>query len=107
MAIQPTQNPTLVGPALTHAPCAAGDKIINNGRTWLSVKNADASPHSVTVTSVTNCSYGFNHDLVVAVAAGAEQIIGPFDPTRFNDVNGQAGLAYTSLVSMTIAVLST
>jgi hypothetical protein len=107
MADQPVQTPSLTGALLVHSPCANGDQFINNGRTWISVKNGDASSHTVTVTSILNCSQGVNHPGTLVVAAGEERIMGPFDPLRFNDVTNRVSLAYTALTSMTIAVFST
>lgn len=111
MADQPVQTPNIVaGAVLAHNAAANGDQFINNGRTWLSVKNGDSASHTVTVTCVGTCSYGLNtpaHDVVVAIAAGAERIFGPFDPTRFNDGTGRCSIVYSALTSMTVAVLST
>ena len=107
MAIQATQAPSLTGHLLAYAACATGDQIVNNGRTVIYVKNGDSASHNVTVTSVAACNQGANHDLVVAVAAGEQRIIGPFATDRFNDVNGHVGLAYSALTSMEIAVVST
>lgn len=107
MAIQPTQTPSLTGGLLAHNACAVGDTFINNGRTFISVKNADATSHTVTVASQVNCNQGVNHPVAVIVAAGEERIIGPFATDRFSDVNGQGVLTYTAVTAMSIAVFST
>ncbi len=107
MALQPTQTPLLTGVALTHAAAANGDFFNNNGKTFLSVKNGDGSAHVVTITSQVPCNQGVTHNPAVSVAAGAEELIGPFPTDRFNDVNGQVQVAYAALTSMTVAVLST
>jgi len=42
---------------------------------------------------------------VIAVAAGAEKIIGPFDPRYFTDSNGFLNLSYSAVTSVTVAVI--
>lgn len=107
MALIPIQVPSVTGAALTYAAAAAGDTFINNGRTFLSVKNTDGTPHNVTITSIVNCNQGFNHNPVVAVpATTGSVIIGPFDQARFNDGSQQVAVAYASLTGMTVAALS-
>ena len=68
------QNPGTVGP----------DSFVNTGREIFYIKNTGADM-TVTFKSVTTCNYGTDHDPVVAVsaAAGMEQMVGPFPPSRF------------------------
>jgi hypothetical protein len=60
------------------------DSFVNTGREIFYVKNTGADM-TVTFNSLTACNYGSDHDPVVAVsaAAGMEQMVGPFPPSRF------------------------
>lgn len=85
----------------------AGDEFPNNGRTVLIVKNDDTGSHDVTIVSQENCSQGFNHDVVVSVAAGEQALIGQFSRSRFNDTNGLVQVTYDDVTSVTVAVVNT
>lgn len=88
------------------AAAATGDTFTNNGSTYLFVKNQDAAAMNVTVESATKCSQGFDHDLVVAVAAGTTEQIGPLPANRFNDAQGKVSVSYSAVTSVTVAVVS-
>lgn len=104
MATLTVQTPSLTGldPTLT-AASGGGDEFVNDGATVLHVKNGGGGSINVTVDSQTPCSQGFDHDVVVAVPAGAERLIGPFPQARFNDANGKAQVAYSGVTSVTVA----
>ena len=90
----------------TFAACdAAGDTFVNNGSTFIYVKNGDTADHTVTVVGEGKCSFGYLHDLAVVVPTGSEKMIGPFLPARFNTAQGKVVLSYDAVTSMTIAVL--
>lgn len=84
-----------------------GDTFKNNGHEIIVVKNSDVDAVTVTITGEKQCSHGFLHDLVVSVAIGATEYIGPFDPTRFNDVDSILSIAYSDANLVTVGVLST
>ena len=84
---------------------AAGDEFLNSGRTFLIVKNGGTAAINVTVNSQKPCNYGFDHDIVVSVAAGAEEWIGPFSRERFNDSNGKVQVSYSDVTSVTVAIV--
>lgn len=83
----------------------AGDNFVNSGKDFLVVKNGGASSINVTIDSVALCSYGFDHNLVVAVAASGEEWIGPFPKARFNDDTGKVNISYSGVTSVTVAVV--
>lgn len=104
MAQLTVQKATLSGLAPTFAAAdAAGDTFANDGRTHLHVKNGSAAAVTVTVDSVTACSYGFDHNAEVSVPAGGERIIGPFDQNRFGTT---AAVSYSAVTSVTVAAVS-
>lgn len=86
----------------------AGDALANNGSTVLHVKNGDASSHTVTIASqVANPPPGtVAQDQDVAVPAGEERIIGPFNRSAFNDSDGNVQVTYDDVTSVTVAAIS-
>ena len=106
MAELSVQKITSDGITPTYSACdAAGDTFVNDGDTFIYVKNGDTVDHIVTVTAERKCNFGFLHDLSVTIPAGGEKIIGPFLPDRFNTEAEKAVLSYDAVTSMTIAVL--
>lgn len=85
------------------AAAAGGDTPANDGQTLVHVKNGGASSVNVTINSVEKCNHGFDHDVIVAVPAGSERIIGPFEPKRFNNENGRLNITYSAVTSVTVA----
>lgn len=84
---------------------AAGDEFANSGRTFLHVRNGGAAQVTVTVDSVKLCDQGFDHDVTVAVPAGGERLIGPFEPGRFNNSSSRVRVTYSAVASVTVAAL--
>lgn len=107
MAQLNVQGTGLTGLAPTYqAADAVGDSFANNGRTFIHVKNGGAASITVTVDSQQSCSQGFDHDVAVAVPAGAERMIGPFNQARFNDANGNVLVFYSAVTSVTVAAIN-
>lgn len=107
MAVLNVQNFSSVGVAPAFAAATSGgDNFPGNGTCYLFVKNASASSMTATVNSIAPCSYGFDHDLVTTVGAGATVQIGPFPASRYNDANGNVNITYSAVTSVTVAVVS-
>jgi len=88
------------------AAAGGGDSFVNDGRTFLHVKNAAAGGNSiVTINSLVNCDQGVDHNLAVTIADASESMIGPFAPSRFNDANGSVAVTYSEVTGVTVAVL--
>lgn len=85
------------------AASAGGDSFSNDGHTMFKVTNGGASSVTVTVASPQDCNYGYNHDVVVNVAAGATVDVGPFPPARFNDNKGNVNVTYSEVTSVTVS----
>ena len=83
----------------------AGDEWANGGRTMLHVKNGSAAAVTVTVDSIKPCDQGFDHDVLVNVPAGGEQLIGPFEPSRFNNASGRCKATYSAVATVSVAAL--
>ncbi len=86
-----------------------GDTIVNDGRTFLHLKNTDASPATVTVTAeiATTEKPGYGtltkaNAAVTVPATTGERFLGPFPAIAF----GRVGvLSYDSVTALTVAVL--
>lgn len=108
MALLATQVVDIDGQVITLANASAGGDTYNPGNgLFLRVKNADASAKTVTIASHVPCSQGVNHDVVVVVAAGTEQDIGPLPASRFADANGVGHITYSAVTAVTVAVART
>lgn len=88
------------------AATAAGDTVINNGRTYIEIVDGATTAPTVTIASQVDCNQGFTHDVVVAVPSGGAKLIGPFPPNRFNNTSGQIEVTYDDDTSVTIAAFS-
>ncbi len=103
MATLATVSPSGTGTAL--APVAAaggGDRIPCGDKNFLYVKNGSGSSITVTVDSVTACSQGSDHDLVVVVAAAAEVLIGPITSRYAATSDGLAAVSYSGVTTLTV-----
>lgn len=89
-----------------NAAAAGGDTFLNNGRTFLHVKNASASVVTVTIDSKKLSNYGTDVDIVISVPAGGEKTMGTFDPIRFDSDLGIANISYSSATSVTLSLIS-
>lgn len=109
MATIAIQRPSLAGATFTYATPTQPDQFANSGSELVHIKNAGASSITVTFDSPNTCSFEStalpNHDLVVTIAAGAEKVVGPLSPARFNDANGFVQVTYSTVVDTRILVL--
>lgn len=80
----------ITDPALV-AAAVAGDNFVNNGKTFLKIKNAAATAGTVTINSLVNCSQGEDHDLVITVN-NETKLVGPLPMDQFNDATGKVGI---------------
>jgi hypothetical protein len=105
MATLTVTNITLSGgtPSFVSAD-SAGDLFANTGGTTMfHVKNSDSSSHNVTFDCQKPCNYGYDHDVVGAVPAGEERIIGPFTTYRWNNADGKVSATYDAVTGLTVA----
>lgn len=107
MAALTVQNVARTGLAPTYAAAAGGgDTFVNDGQTFVHVKNGGGSSVNVTVDSTAPATVGLaQSDVVVAVPASGERMIGPFPPNAFDDVNGSTAIAYSAVTSVTVAAV--
>lgn len=111
MATLTIQDTSEAGAALTYAAASSGgDDFVNSSdRIALHVKNGSASSINVTIaaqtTSATVPGLGIvtKANQVVAVAAGADRIIGPFPPKAFNSSTSKVSISYSATTTVTVA----
>ena len=97
--------PTYAGVSLGAAAAAVGgDKFVNTGNELLYIKNGGGSTITLTLDAQTVAGLTIT-DPTVSVAAGAEKIVGPFDPRYFTDSSGFLNLSYSAVTSVTVAVI--
>lgn len=84
------------------AATAGGDRMPVGPNNYLRVSNASGGSLTVTIDSVTPCSQGFDHDLVVAVAAGVTKEIGPITSRFASLADGLAAITYSGVTSLTV-----
>jgi hypothetical protein len=90
-----------VEPALT-AAAVGGNSFDNDGRTFFHVDNASGSLIWATFAAQNNCSLGQAHDIAVAVPAGEERMIGPFEKHIYNDNNDEVVVTYSNVTTVTV-----
>lgn len=106
MAVLTVQAPSMGGlePVYTDA-AASGDTFGNQGNVCLFVQNGGEATIDLTFVAQNKCNQGHLHDLKVSVEAGKEKVIGPFEPTRFNDTTSMVHVNYSAVDSVKVAAI--
>lgn len=100
------QDVSLAGVTPTYtAAIVDGHMFKNDGNVAIEVKNTTASPVNVTIQTPAKVGGIDLAEVVVAIpATSGDKIIGPFDPSLFNQSGGLVYVDYASTTGMTIAV---
>lgn len=105
MAVLTAQKPNLSGAALTYAAASAGgDKAAAGINRFVHVK-VGATATTVTIDSVQPCDQGADHNLTSGSITSTDRMIGPLDPRRFADANGDVNISYSQVTGVTIALI--
>lgn len=106
MATLTVQSVTLTGlnPAYV-AASGGGDDFVNDGKTFLHVKNGGASPITVTVATPAQVGGLDLADVAVSVPNAGERMIGPFQTNLFNASTGKTSISYSGVTSVTVAAI--
>lgn len=108
MAVLTVQQVALTGLTPAYAAATAGgDSFSNDGEVMLHVKNTNGAARTVTVTSQKPATPGLapsNNVVVVPLTVG-DKMIGPFDPTVWNDTNGLVQVTYSAETGVTVAAI--
>lgn len=101
-----TQSFTSSGAVPTYSAANVdGHTIINSGKTLLHVKNGSGGSINVTIATPGSADGLALADRVVAVAAGAEKIIGRLNPSVYNNANGKITATFSAVSSVTVAAI--
>jgi hypothetical protein len=109
LATLATQSITRAGVVPSYAAAAGGgDAFTPTKDTWLHAKNGSGG--SITVTIVTARTDAIGNaiaDNAIAIAAGAEKLIGPFPAEHYQDSStGLAAVTYSGVTSLTIGAFA-
>lgn len=84
---------------------ALGSQWVNDGEEFLIVKNGSGAPINVTITTGGTLMGAAVADTVVAVAAGAEALIGPFAPPLYNQpTTDYVFVDFSAVTTVTVAL---
>ena len=95
-------------PTYAAAVITDGNKFVNTGKEFIHVVNASGGSINVTVPTPAQVAGLDIEDKVVAIGAGVDTMIGPFEPGYYNQSGGDKGKTYvefSAVTSVTIAVL--
>lgn len=106
MALLSTQSVVITGLEITATSAAGGgDTVAPGARTFLYVRNADASDKTVTVVRPGQ-TYGQNNpDIPVVVTAGEFRLIGPLTSDLADPTTGLVGITYSAVTSVTVGAV--
>lgn len=83
----------------------ATNSFVNDGETFIEVKNASAAAVNITVTTASTVGGLAIADLSYTVpATTGDRMIGPFDPTLFNASDGTINVDFGGNVAATVTV---
>lgn len=107
MALLTAQLAQIGGTTVTYTAAAGGGDTVKPSRLGcLHVRNGGGSSINVTVVVPGNTRWGQPEpDVVVAVPAGAEKVIGPL-PDDLADTDGLIDITYSGVTSVTVAMVT-
>ncbi len=104
MALMTVQQIARTGITPSYAAVASSDTFANNGKVFLHVKNGSGGSINVTVTVKRQVDGQTATARTVAVGAGAEAMLGPFDPADYADPDsGLTTVNYSATTTVTAA----
>jgi hypothetical protein len=101
MTVQQISRDGIV-PSYDAGDAVNGHEFANNGKTFLHVKNGGGSSINVTIPTPGSVDGLAVAERIVAVAAGAEKMMGPFPTATYNQAGG---LVYVDLSDATSVTL--
>ena len=106
--LTPSAQSVVTGTAPTFVAAAGGGDTVDSdgsGRSFLVVRNGDASAHTVTIVDPrTTEAGGAFPDPAYVVAAGGERWI-PLEAFFRNPATGKVAITYSDVTSVTVAVV--
>lgn len=95
---------TLIGEEI--AAVARTDQFINDGNTLLFVRNGSGADTPNIVMALGGRAGGLTINAFnFTIAPGVTKIVGPFEPRYYNDSNGYAQIAYSSVADLFVRAI--
>lgn len=108
MATVATQQVVRAGLAPAYsAASAGGDAAAPGGSSFLHVKNAGASPVTLTVVTPGTIEGFAIADLTVSIPAAGERMVGPLGDVFRDPATGLVALTWSAVTSVTFAAIAT
>lgn len=105
MATLTVLKPTFAGDIISFSNAdAGGDRFINNGRTFIFVKNEDAGSITVTIDATSDAGLSYV-DPTKVVTAGSIAVFGPFVPRQFSDLDGYMNVTYSAVTNIKVKAI--
>lgn len=103
---QAVERTTGLTPAYTAAQAAGSgsNSFLNDGRTFIHIKNGGASPITATFQTPGSVNGLAISDLVITIANAAEKVVGPFEPGIFNQSDGKVYVDWSGVTTVTAGV---
>jgi len=96
-----------VNVASSYAAAAASQEFVNDGRTFIHIKNTSGGVITCTITTAGTVQSHAIADTVVSVAATTgEQMAGPFAKSLYNAADGNIDITWSATASVTIGVFN-
>ena len=106
MAVLSIQTVIPSGLPVSYANSAAeGDEFVNDGQTFLAIRNQAGTAISVVIPTTATLSGYPLADQTIPVSANATVFAGPFGKSLFDNSSGRVSVQYSSVTSVSIAAL--
>lgn len=102
------QQVTLAGLAPTYAAATVtdGDAFANDGNVLVHVKNTNAATRTLTIQTPAKVAGVDVAEVTVTIPANTGDVmIGPFDPSIFNQADGKVYLDWSAVTNVTVAAI--
>jgi len=86
---------------------AASQEFVNDGRTFMIIKNGSGGSITCTVTSAgTTQGRAIADDVITVGATTGEQMVGPWPRSIYNAADGNIDITWSATASVTVAVFN-
>jgi len=95
-----------ITPSYAAATATDGDAFANDGDVFVHVKNVGGSPVTLTIQTPGKVAGVDIAEVTVTIpATTGDKMIGPFDPTVFNQSDGKVYLDWSAVTGVTVAAI--
>ena len=105
MAALAPQVASLSGQTVTMAAASGGGDTAPAARNRFLLITVGGTATTVTIDSIKACDQGFDHNLSTGSISNVTKALGPLDPARFADANGNVAITYSQVTGVTVACI--